>query len=226
MRYLLKIVVIVTSLLFMAMAVCAGEDRSTPWFDQALECEQLSPDVIAPVAQTWPDTSPCAGESKTTRLKAMADGTVRACEPAAKQGSIWQNGKIVELTGDKAEAHCASLCKDPAAPDDASRCSSYCKDRNDPSKCDPALTGLAWRLPETGELETLLLSVNNNECTIQGCRQDPVLEGPCDYYWAIGLQNPDDAQVSDRSFTDMRGGGVGYDGIQHKHPVRCVADRP
>jgi hypothetical protein len=226
MRYLLRIVAIVASLVLVAMAVCAGPESSTPAADQAVECALLPASDVAPVVQAWPDSSPCAGESRTIRFKALPDGTAVACDPAARVAAVWQNAGLVEAEGDGAEARCATLCRDPGAPGDPSRCSAPCRDRLDPSRCDPTLVALRWRLPEAAELETLLLDLNDHPCSIEGCRMDPALSGACEEYWAAGPQDADAPAGGDRAFADMRGGGVGYAGPETRHLVRCVADRP
>jgi len=225
MRYLVRIVAIVGIVLATALAMCSGEVRSLPWFDPSLECSEIRAALLAPVAGTWADGTPCAGESRTLRFKALANGTAVACDPQARSGAIWQNARLAETTGDEAVGHCAILCRDPDAPADATRCSAFCRDAADPSKCDPALAALAWRLPEAAELEALTLRVNDSTCTVRGCRMDTALEGDCDDYWAAGLEDPEDPAHSERAFFDMRGGASGFDRVDLSHSVRCVADR-
>lgn len=223
MRYLMRIVAIVTSLLVMALAVCSGEDRSGPGFDQALECSELSAAAVEPVESRWGEASACAGESTSVRFKALVNGTVVRCEPGAKVAAIWQNANLAELAPGKAEEHCAKLCEDPEAPADPTRCSTFCKGGT--AECDPVLTGLTWRLPLTTEMMSLSLQINDNECAIEGCRMDPTFAGGCDYYWAAELEDPEDPGNSARAFLDMRGGGSGFEHADLEHPVRCVADR-
>ncbi len=225
MRYLFKIVAIVAAFLMMALAVCSGDDHLGSALESALECSELPAQVTSPVADLWGEGSPCAGDSRTSRYKALANRTVVDCDPAIRVAAIWQNAQFVELKGDEAVAYCVNLCRDPAAPDDSSRCSALCSDATDPARCDPLLTGLAWRLPETAELESLKNQVNGHACTIQGCRLDANFAGDCDYYWAADLAEPDDPTGSERSFSDMRGGGSGFDRIDKTHSVRCVANR-
>jgi hypothetical protein len=223
MRYLFKIVAIVGALLSMALAVCSGEDRTVPWFDPALECSELSPEIASPLTAVWGEGGPCAGDSRSNRFKALDNGTVVNCLPDARLGAIWQNDHLALVTGDGAVEQCANLCKDPNALDDASRCSAFCTDAT--GACDPDLIGRAWRLPDVAELESLKLTINDNECTVQGCRLDTHFEGDCDTYWAADLAQSDDPTRSKRACTDMRDGASGFLVIGETHLVRCVADR-
>ena len=225
MRYLFKIVAIVATILMMALAVCSGEDLVGSTLDSALECGEFPAQGTSSVTDVWGDGSPCAGETRANRYKALANRTVVDCDPAVRPGAIWQNDLIADLKGDEAVAYCANLCRDPAAPDDSSRCSAFCRDATDPSKCDPFLAGLAWRLPESVELESLRNQVNGRACTILGCGLDTHFVGDCDDYWAAGVAEPDDPTRSDRAFCDMRGGGSGFDHVDKTHSVRCVANR-
>lgn len=225
MRYLVRIVAIVGIVLATALAMCSGEDRPLPWFDPSLECSEISAALATPVAEVWADGSPCAGESRTIRFRALDNGTAVACDPEVGSGAIWQNAKLAETRGDEAVGHCANLCRDPEAPSDATRCSAFCRDAADPSRCDPALAALAWRLPGAAELEALTLRVNDSPCTVRGCRMDTALEGDCDDTWAADLEDPEDPEHSERAFFDMRGGARGFDRVDLSHSVRCVADR-
>lgn len=208
MRNLFGNLVIVIGVATTISLGCAAEDRSVPWFEAALECSVMAPDAWVDNSRVWDDASPCAGESRDYRFLPADDGTVVFCDSRIQKAAVWQNRGIKRLTADKADAFCATFCNDPKEPD----------------RCTEAMKALSWRLAGVDELDGLRLRRGGEECTIEGCRMDPVFQGECGYYWAAEIQDEKDPD-SQRAFRDMRGGGSGWDTVEHNHYVRCVGDR-